>query len=82
MPNILFMIAIQIFVFGLYAYLLIGFLFALWFVFRGVHRLDEQSRTAHWVTRLLWLPGSMLLWPVLTRKIVFKKSDPANDVSQ
>ena len=51
-----------------YIYLLKGFLFGLWFVFKGVDRIDEQMQGASWRTRLLLLPGTMALWIVLLNK--------------
>lgn len=53
-----------------YGYLLIGLLFGLWFVFKGVGKVDTATKSASWGLRLLWLPGSMAMWPVLLRKII------------
>jgi len=57
-----------IFAYLFYAYLLIGLLFGLWFVFKGVGKLDAASTSAGWGLRLLWLPGSIAMWPILIQK--------------
>lgn len=56
-----------------YLYLLVGLLFALWFVFKGVQKLDSGMDGAKWNLRLLLLPGAVLLWPVLIRKYLKNK---------
>lgn len=66
------MVLAQIFVYSLYAYLGIGLLFGLWFVFRSVTQLDTGMEGASWRLRLLLLPGSVALWPILIRKLLAK----------
>lgn len=51
-----------------YGYLGAGLLFGVWFVFKGVNRVDGQMHSANWRTRLLLLPGSAALWVVLLNK--------------
>lgn len=51
------------------AYLVFGLLFGLWFFFDGHARLDTGSIDAAWYTRLMWFPGSVLLWPLLLSKL-------------
>jgi hypothetical protein len=46
-------------------YLIAGLAFGLAFVTVGVSRLDPAARGASPVFRLLILPGSVALWPVL-----------------
>ncbi|MFK7829861.1 MAG: hypothetical protein AB8B57_08800 [Congregibacter sp.] len=48
----------------------IGLLFGLWFLVSGHTRLDASSVDAAWYTRLMWLPGTVLLWPLLAGKLV------------
>ncbi len=48
---------------GIYAGL--GSVFAAAFVTRGIDRLDAGARGAPWAFRLLILPASALLWPLL-----------------
>ena len=60
----------QILVMIFYAYLALGLLAGLWLVFRGVGKIDEGMKGASWRLRLLLLPGSIALWPVLLRKYI------------
>lgn len=46
-------------------YILIGIIFAIYFVWRGVDKLDEAAQGAKRLTSALWFPGALLLWPVL-----------------
>jgi len=52
-----------------YAYLAIGLVFGLWFVFKGIDRLDADIHGSSWRARLMLLPGTVGLWPVLLRKL-------------
>lgn len=47
-----------------YVYGAIGIVVALCFVFVGVNRIDAAAKGA-WLARLIWLPGLVLLWPVV-----------------
>ncbi len=67
------MLIAKIFIYAFYLYLLIGLLFAIWFAFRSVSRVDAGMKEANWKVRLLLLPGSMAFWPVLLRKIIKSK---------
>ena len=51
--------------FGLGAYVLIGFLFALYFVTRGVR--NEALAGKSFILRMMLLPGAVLLWPFLLK---------------
>ncbi len=48
-------------------YLLIGFLFALYFAFKGVGKIDEGAVEVPNFFRVLIIPGSMALWPFLLK---------------
>lgn len=48
-------------------YLGVGLLFGLTFITWGVERLDHATKGTSWVFRLLLLPGSIVLWPLLAR---------------
>lgn len=48
-------------------YLLIGFLFALLFAFKGVGKIDEEAKDVPLSFRLLIIPGSMAFWPLLLK---------------
>lgn len=65
---------LTILVYLFYFYLLIGLIFGIWFVFSGVNKLDEGMKDAGWVLRLMLIPGSMGLWPVLINRIRTKHS--------
>ncbi|MBM4187470.1 MAG: hypothetical protein FJ206_09180 [Gemmatimonadetes bacterium] len=51
-------------------YLVVGLIFALWFIGRGAGRLDPVAKTGSAAFRLLLLPASTLLWPLLAWRIV------------
>jgi hypothetical protein len=59
---------------GLYAGL--GLLFALAFVSRGVERLDPGARGATLGFRLIIVPASIALWPLLLRRWLRGASAP------
>lgn len=60
----------EILVFSFYAYLAIGFLFGLWFVFKGVQKVDDGMKEVKWTLRLMILPASIALWPIMLRKFL------------
>ncbi|MDX2247225.1 MAG: hypothetical protein SF052_10635 [Bacteroidia bacterium] len=49
-------------------YLLAGLVFGVYFVFKGVEKIDEGAQGTRWGFRLLILPGTIALWPILLRK--------------
>ncbi len=57
-----------------YAYLLMGLLFATWFIAKGVNTVDEGMRHTGWNVRILLIPGSVLLWVVLMKKYLRVKA--------
>ena len=59
---------IEWFVDAFYLYLLVGVIFAAFFLWSGAARLDEAARGISWKTRAFLLPGSVALWPVLLFK--------------
>lgn len=61
---------LQIFIWLFLAYLLAGLLFGCWFVFKGVNKVDPGMEGAPWTLRVLLLPGSMAIWPVLIKKVL------------
>lgn len=66
----------QVFVQAFYVYLLLGVAFAFVFLWRGAAVLDESAKGISWKTRLLLIPGSVALWPLLLQKwlLASKKS--------
>jgi hypothetical protein len=53
---------------ALYFYGVIGIVFAIPFVVKGVPRIDEEAIGTGWGFRLLILPGCMAFWPFLLRR--------------
>lgn len=49
-------------------YIAIGLLFAVAFVSVGIGRIDPAARSAKWSVRLILVPGSVALWPLLAFK--------------
>jgi len=58
----------QILVWLFYGYFLIGILFGIWFVTKGVHKVDEGMVGVKKRLRLMLLPGAAALWPILLKK--------------
>lgn len=54
-------------------YLLFGLAFAGYFVMRGAGRLDPVAAQGTWGFRLLILPGSVALWPLLLVRLLRKR---------
>lgn len=61
---------IQIGISTLGIYTAIGFLFAIYFFFKGAFQIDEIIANSKWTVRLLLLPGAIGLWPFLLKKII------------
>jgi hypothetical protein len=53
---------------ALASYLGLGLVFAILFVIRGVGRIDPHAAHGSWGFRILILPGTVLLWPILARR--------------
>lgn len=66
----------QIVVLVFLIYALVGVVFAVAFVFRGVQRIDPVAEGSPLGFRLLILPGSAALWPVLAFKWLRARSEP------
>ena len=49
-------------------YVAIGAVFAVPFVWKGVARLDPSAEQGSWGFRVLILPGTVALWPLLLAK--------------
>ena len=57
-------------------YTLLGLLFALPFVFRGVHKVDPVAKDGTLGFRLLILPGVIALWPLFVRRLMGGRQAP------
>jgi len=55
-------------------YLALGLLFAVAFVIKGVTVVDEGTHGSTAGFRMIILPGTILLWPVLLKKWINAKS--------
>ena len=64
---------LQILLYGAYAYLGLGLIFGLWFVFKGAEQMYENMHGTSWPTRLLLLPASIALWVLLLNKCLKQK---------
>ena len=51
-------------------YVVAGMVFALYFVARGINRVDPAARGSGIGFRLLMLPGAAGLWPLLLRRVL------------
>ena len=60
-------------------YLGIGLVFAIPFVLAGVQRIDPHARHGSWGFRLLIVPGTMALWPLLLCRWVKGASVPPEE---
>jgi hypothetical protein len=49
-------------------YLLAGSLFAIFFLTKGIEKIDTAAHGPGWGFRLIILPGVIALWPVLLKK--------------
>jgi len=49
-------------------YLLAGFLFAIFFLSKGLEKTDTAAHGSGFGFRLIILPGTIFLWPVLLEK--------------
>lgn len=55
-------------VYAVLVYALLGVIFAIFFLVRGVERVDSQTAGTGILFRLLLLPGATALWPLLLKK--------------
>lgn len=49
-------------------YLLAGFVFAFFFLIKGIEKVDTAAHGSGWGFRLIILPGTIAFWPVLLKK--------------
>jgi len=57
-------------------YLGLGVLFGIPFVIRGVNRIDPVAGKSTWGFRLIILPGTVALWPMLARRWIRASPPP------
>jgi hypothetical protein len=57
---------------GFFIYLGIGLVFSLWFVSVGAKKIDEGMEGTPFHFKLILIPGSILIWPVMLIKSLRK----------
>ena len=57
-------------------YLAVGIVFAIAFVWKGVGRIDPSAEEGTLGFRLLILPGTAALWPILARRWLAGEGPP------
>ena len=68
-----------IFLIALGTYLAIGLGFAIPFVFWGVKKIDPHAAHGSWGFRLLIIPGTIALWPLLARRWLKGLNEPPEE---
>jgi ABC-type multidrug transport system permease subunit len=64
----MFILVIYVILITLVIYLLIGFMFAISFIVKGVNKIDEGAHGSGWGFKLIIIPGTIVFWPVLLKK--------------
>jgi len=62
-------------------YLLCGLVFAIPFVLVGVAKIDPHAAHGSWGIRVLIIPGTMFLWPLLARRWLKGVHEPPEENS-
>ena len=75
------MIIIKIILILVLAYLLAGLVFAIFFVTKGVDRMDEGADGGSWGFRVIIIPGTMVFWPLLFKKWLRAKPKAHDEVA-
>jgi len=69
--------ALFLLIFG--AYLACGFVFAVVFALVGVKKIDPHAEHGSWGFRILIVPGTLALWPVLLRRWLSGVTEPPEE---
>jgi hypothetical protein len=56
-------------------YLVLGIVFACFFLVKGINQIDPAAHGSSWFFRLLLVPGVTALWPMMAR-LWWKRSRP------
>ena len=72
-------IILNIIIVTIIVYLSCGFLFAIPFVIKGANKIDEGAHGATWGFRLIIIPATIVLWPVLLKKWIAANKNKLND---
>ena len=62
------MSVVELLLLGVACYAIVGIVFAVAFVLRGVRAIDAVAAGAPWRVRALFAPGAAALWPALLVK--------------
>ena len=62
-------------------YLAVGVLFAVPFALVGVNKIDSHSARGTWGFRLMIIPGTIALWPLLLRRWMSRVQEPPEEGS-
>lgn len=73
------MILLNIVLITVIAYLLLGFVFAIPFIIKGVTKIDEGAHGAKWGFRIIIIPGTIVFWPLLLSKWLKATKQKSND---
>lgn len=49
-------------------YVLLGAIFSIAFLWKGIDKIDQNAKDSHWTFKALTVPGTIALWPILLRK--------------
>ena len=60
----------MIVIYCLLFYCIVGVLFAIWFVFAKVAKVDEGALHTSLFFKLIIMPATILLWPVVLSKLL------------
>lgn len=72
------MVVVEILVFLVEIYFVVGVLFGISFVTRGVQAIDHAAEGTGWGFRLVILPGVAAFWPLLLRRWI-RREQPAEE---
>lgn len=61
---------IETFLYLLQAYIAAGIVFAIYFFVRGALKMDPLIKDSKWTVRLLLIPGAVIMWPVLSQRLI------------
>ncbi len=79
--DMLTMIPLTVLTLIFFLYFIIGPFFAIWFAFIGSNKMDEAARGGKLGFRLILLPASFALWPLLAWKYMRRSKNDHQPVA-